>query len=273
MANFTFKGKSVYYTTQGSGNPILLLNGIMMSTLSWKAFVPALSANNQLVLVDFLDQGQSDKMVGEIYTQEIQVALLVALLDHLKLEKVSVVGISYGGSVAMQFAVAHPERLARLVLFNATAYTTPWLSDIGKAWNKAAESGDGAAYYYTSIPSIYSPAYYAKKLDWMKNREKTLIPIFANPAFTGAMVRLTNSAETHDVRAKLSSITAPTLIVSSDCDYLTPMAEQVYLHDHIPNSDYIIIPGTGHASMYEKPLLFTTLVLGFVNVTQTTFVI
>lgn len=273
MANFTFKGKSVYYVTYGAGNPILLLNGIMMSTNSWKAFIPAFSANNQVVLFDFFDQGQTDKMVGETYTQEVQVALLVALLDHLKLEKVNIVGVSYGGSVAMQFAIAHPERLSRLVIFNSTAYTNPWLSDIGKAWNKAAESGDGAAYYFTAIPSIYSPAYYARKLDWMKNREKTLIPILSNPAFTSAMIRLTNSAETHDVRAKLSTITAPTLIVSSDCDYLTPMADQVFIHGQIPNSDYVIIPGTGHASLYEKPLLFTALVLGFINVSQTTFVI
>lgn len=273
MSTFQFQNKSVFYTVTGKGNPILLLNGIMMSTNSWKPFVETFSKDNQLIMVDFFDQGQSEKLSGQHYTQVIQVALLEGLLDHLGLNSVNVVGISYGGSVALQFAVAHPKRVSRLVLFNATAHTSDWLMDIGRAWNKAAASGDGAAYYYTAIPSIYSPQFYAKRIDWMKNREKILVPVFSNPAFTQAMIRLTDSSETHDVRPFLKNITAPTLIVSSEFDYITPMPEQIYLHEQIPNSELVILPGSGHASMYEKPLLFASLILGFVNVLQTTFLI
>ena len=47
------------------------------------------------------------------------------------------------------------------------------LGDIGKAWNLAAESKNGASYYYTTIPVIYSPTYYARRLEWMRNREKS----------------------------------------------------------------------------------------------------
>lgn len=273
MATFQFHGKNVFYSTFGEGKPLVLLNGIMMSSLSWRVFIPALSAHNQLILVDFLDQGQSDKLNGETYTQDLQVELLVALLKELNLKEVSVVGISYGGEVALQWAVKYPQMISRLVLFNTCAYTSPWLSDIGKAWNLAAKSGDGASYYYTTIPMIYSPHYYEKRLEWMKNREKVLFPVFSNPVFTEAMVRLTNSAETHDVRSKLGTIKLPTLIVSSDQDYITPMNEQKYLHQQIPNSHYVILPETGHASMYERPLLFTSLILGFVNVIQTDFII
>ena len=60
-------------------------------------------------------------------------------------------------------------------------------------------------------------------------------------------------------------LTVETLIVSSEQDYLTPLEEQVYLKEHIANSDHIIIKGAGHASMYERPGLFVSLVLGFVN--------
>jgi len=271
MSTFQFQNKAVYYSVTGEGNPILLLNGIMMSTNSWKPFVETFSKNNQLIMVDFFDQGQSEKLVGQKYTQVIQVALLEALLNHLGLSQVNVVGISYGGSVAMQFVVAHPDRVKRLVLFNATSHTSDWLMDIGRAWNKAAASGDGAAYYYTAIPAIYSPQFYAKRIDWMKNREKILVPVFSNPAFTSAMIRLTDSSETHDVRPFLKDIKAPTLIVSSEFDYITPMPEQRFIHEQIPNSEFVIIPGCGHASMYEKPLLFAALILGFVNVSQTSF--
>jgi len=264
MSFFQFKGKNVFYDVQGDGQPVLLLNGIMMSTLSWAAFVPVFKTNLQLIRFDFLDQGQSDKMANEpAYTQALQVELIAALMAHLQLNTADIVGISYGGEVALQFAIAHPQKVRRLVLFNTCAYTTPWLSDIGKAWNLAASTGNGQAYYYTSIPMIYSPHFYEHRLEWMRKREQVLFPVFGNPTFTEAMVRLTNSAETHDVREKLSSIQCHTLVVSSDQDYITPMTEQQKIVKALPHSHYVLIPETGHASMYERPALFTSLVLGF----------
>ena len=271
MAFFTFEGKQVYYVTYGQGKPLLLLNGIMMSTASWRPFIEAFSSINQLIMVDFLDQGQSEKLVGASYTQDLQVELVAALLRHLSLEKVHLLGISYGGEVAQQFAVKYPAMVERLMLFNTCAYTSPLLADIGKAWNLAAESKNGASYYYTTIPVIYSPTYYTKRLDWMRNREKVLLPLFGNPAFTEAMVRLTKSADSHDVRDKLHLIQAPTLIVSSDQDSITPILEQKIMVEGIQDSHHVLLTDAGHASMYEQPLLFASLVLGFIHVPSTEF--
>ena len=66
MATFKFQDKQIYYDVQGEGKPILILNGIMMSTKSWEPFMPTLKENNQIIRVDFLDQGQSDKLIGKI---------------------------------------------------------------------------------------------------------------------------------------------------------------------------------------------------------------
>lgn len=266
MAFFNFDNRPVYYDVQGSGLPVVLLNGIMMSTASWTPFIASFASQFQLIRFDFLDQGQSHKMANEErYTQSLQVELLAALLTHLQIKKADIVGISYGGEVALQFAVTHPELVRRLVLFNTCAYTTPWLKDIGTAWNMAAQTGNGAAYYYTSIPMIYSPHYYEKRLDWMRKREQVLFPVFGNEKFTQAMVRLTNSAESHDVRQSLHRIAQHTLVVSSDQDYITPMAEQQKIVSAMKNAHYVILPETGHASMYERPALFATLVIGFLQ--------
>lgn len=85
------------------------------------------------------------------------------------------------------------------------------------------------------------------------------------------MERLTNSAENFDVRDHLYQIIAPTLIVAADEDYLTPISNQKHLHEMIKGSELVILPGVGHASMYEKPMLFMTLVLGFINTKDTSF--
>ncbi len=268
MPILNFKGRNIYYQVQGEGKPILLLNGIMMSTKSWEPFVSTFTAQNQLIRVDFFDQGQSDRLTNSVYTQQIQVDVLFELIKELKLHKVNVVGISYGGEVAVEFSIQHPSMVDRLILFNTTPYTSPWLLEIGYSWKNIAKTRNGESYYQATIPVIYSPRFFTARQDWMKKREAYLIPIFSNPEFLDAMDRLINSAESYDARERLSSISAPTLIVSGDEDFLTPLSDQKELKQMIKDSYHIIIPGVGHASMYEVPHLFTTLVLGFINTNE-----
>ena len=116
MSEFLFKGKKVYYELHGEGEPILVLNGIMMSTESWNAFKPSFSKDNLLILVDFFDQGRSDRLDFE-YKHDLQVDLLKALLEHIKIDRVNVVGISYGSAVALQFVLKYPRCVRRLCLF------------------------------------------------------------------------------------------------------------------------------------------------------------
>lgn len=273
MSIFKYKDKEVFYKLDGNSSlpKLMILNGIMMSTASWEPFVENLTENFQVIRVDFFDQGHSTKLPGENYTQDIQVDLLKALLDNLKIKKVNLVGISYGGEVALIFACRHQQYLNRLALFNSSAYTNPLLKDIGRSWIKAGKTRDGELYYKTTIPIIYSASYYENKLEWMKNREKVLIPVFSNPDFLDAMERLTLSAESFDVRDDLKNLETETLIITAEEDFLTPKKEQEYLVKHIKNSHWLTIPGVGHASMYENPLLFTSLITGFFLVKNSKF--
>ena len=271
MAYFPYDKYRVYYEEHGKGKPLVVLNGIMMSTASWKEFIEPFSANNRLILVDFLDQGRSDKLVGMEYDHEIQVELVKALLDFLDLDKVCLMGISYGSEVAQEFTLKYQERVERLLLFNATARTGPWLGDIGDAWNLA--TGNADSYYLTTIPVIYSPGFYMKKNEWMNRRREALKPVFGNPDFVQAMIRLTNSSRSYDVADEIHKITVPTLVVSCQQDYLTPVEEQQFIVDQIPNSHYVVIPNCGHASMYEQPLMYASLVVGFCNVSKTDYTI
>lgn len=260
MAYFTFEEKQVYYETYGDGEPLLLLNGIMMSCASWANYIEPFSRFYKLILVDFLDQGKSDCYETE-YDHSVQVRLVNALLVHLNVSKVILVGYSYGGYIALQYAIAKPEHVSRLMLFNATASYGEWLRDVGHSWNLAVDNP--AQYYYTTIPVIYSPYFYKTHNDWMENRRIALEPLFSNQRWLDGMVRLTNSSENYDVRDQLCRIHCPTLIVSSEQDYLIPLAEQEYLAEHILDSHHVIIPNCGHASMYERPSLFASLILGF----------
>jgi pimeloyl-ACP methyl ester carboxylesterase len=273
MSFFEYRNHRVHYESDGEGYPVLILNGIMMSTKSWAPFIPTLKEHFRVLRLDFFDQGDSATLPGETYTQDIQVDLIKGFLDHLGLSKVNIVGISYGGEVALAFALQHSAMVNRLVVFNSCSYTNPWLKDIGRGWIKAGRTRDGEHYYQTTIPVIYSPHFYIGQLEWMRRREAVLVPLFSNPEFLDRMERLTRSAESYDLREKIANIQAPTLVVSAEEDYLTPIANQETLVQALPNGEWIKIPLAGHASMYEKPLLFTTIITGFFLVKETTYAI
>ena len=263
MATFRWNGLDIYYEEYGEGDPILILNGIMMSCASWTEFIEPLSSHNRLLLLDLADQGKSGKMPEE-YSQEVQTDVVVALLDHLGIEKVNIAGLSYGSEVALRLAVKNCNRINRLVLWNTTSRTFKKISEQVKGWNLAM--GDPEAYYMVTIPTFYSHTFYEEHGDWIDARHATVRDnAFANKDFMDSMRRLTNSSEDLDVSEKLGNITAPTLIITCLEDYLTPMREQQLLAERIPNSHYVWIPNVGHCSMYEEPVLFTTLTLGFIN--------
>ena len=263
MATFDFDGVPIYYESYGEGEPLLILNGIFMSCASWKGFIPAFSAHNRLLLLDLADQGLSGKLDHE-YTQELQEQVVIAFLDHLGLEKASICGISYGGEVAIRVAAHHPERVHKLVLSNTTAKTSAWLRDIGHSWEYAMASHDGHCFFATCIPTVYSPGFYDSHEQWAHDREELFVRVFDDAVYD-AFARLTRSAETHDERANLSKITAETLVISSQWDFVTPLPNQLELVAAIPGAGHVIIQDSGHAAMYEKPTEFTSLVLGFVN--------
>ena len=209
----------------------------------------------------------------ESYTHDIQVRLLAALIDELPYDRVSVMGISYGGEIAVQFAVRYPEKVRRLVLANTAARTSDWLRKIGDGWNEVAKAGSGYAYYLTTIPVIYSTKFFEEHAAWMEGREAFLTEYFARDDVRQALIRLTDSSVTYNVVDRLHEITCPTLIISSSEDVLVPPTEQQLLHEKIKGSTYVTINGSGHASMYEAPEAFAALTLGFANLSGSTLTI
>ena len=226
MPIFNFKDYEVYYEIEGEGRPILFLNGIMMSTASWNTFKNCVIKHNTLVRVDFLDQGHSSRMDGITYDHNLQAELLHALIEHLNLEYLTIVGVSYGGEVALRHALYYPKDVERLVLANAAAWTSNWLRDIGRAWNAVGKTLDGDAYYDLAIPVIYSSNFYQEKEEWMENRRKVLVPLFSTKAFQERMNRLVNSSESHDIRAEIHKIKHETLVISSLYDCLRILSTQ-----------------------------------------------
>jgi len=258
---FDFNGRHVYFEQHGQGEPLLVLNGIFMSCASWAPFVPSLSRHHRLILVDMLDQGHSARMT-DYYGQALQAEVVSALLQHLGYESCSILGISYGGQVAIRLALKNPAAFNRLILANTTAYVNPWLEDLGHAWSYAFASRDARQFFKTCMPLIYSPGFYAANIAWLHARENAFRERFT-PEVYESFLRLLKSTEGLDLRESLWQVAVPTLVISADLDLITPLADQATIVQSIRGAKQVVLKNCGHASMYEQPVEFTTLVLGF----------
>lgn len=118
-------GMSVHLRDQGRRDdpePILLLHGTSASLHTWEGWVKELAPRRRVISVDLPGLGLTGPFADGDYHVEHYTALLLALLDHLRVKRVVLVGNSFGGQLAWRFALAHPERSARLVLVDAAGY-------------------------------------------------------------------------------------------------------------------------------------------------------
>jgi proline-specific peptidase len=264
MPKELINGVEIFYQLDGKGDEtVVILNGIMMSTTSWYDFVPDYTKNYKLLRVDFRNQGQS-QYVDEDFLIDIHVDDLKVLFEKLNIEKVHMVGISYGAKVAMLFALRYQKMLQSLVLSNTTARVTNHLRAIGSSWDEAAGLYDGEKYFKLVMPFIYSSVYYDSNLKWLKDREKAFGKVLQKPWFD-AYKKLSGSTRSYDILDQIHAIKVPTLCIASDLDVITPISEVRMIHERIEGSRFIIIPNAGHASCYEKKDEFNAAVLGFVE--------
>jgi len=244
----------IFYEVHGEGKPLIILNGIMMNTQSWHQFIKELKGY-QLILIDFIDQGKSSK--GQDYQHDTQVKVVRRVIETLELDEINIIGVSYGAQVAMQYAIKY--HVDQLMVCNAALYTSPWLSDIGKAWQVAATKNDSELFYHVTIPYIYSHHFYNDNIKWMHDRRELLLNVF-DSVFLEKMIRLINSSESYDIRSLVHCIKAKTYVVASEFDYLTPSDETYQIYKNIEGALYTCLKNCGHASMYEKPERFIEII-------------
>lgn len=257
-------GAQLYYELHGQGEPAIFLNGIMMNTLSWMDLIPTVATELRVILLDFRDQGNSSKM-AEQYDLDLHVDDVRQLLDELELHRVHMLGLSYGGEVALKFALRHQDRLKTLILANTVSSISDHLQEIGRAWETAAELNDGAKFFQLAIPFIYSATFYRTHREQLRQRQEVFRTMLTQDWFEG-FVRLVRSTSNYRLSPEeLRQIKVPTLVIGAEHDIIAPMSEIMIIHENVGGSEFIIIPQAGHGAFLEKPGEFLTGVLGFIG--------
>ncbi len=264
MPNLKVKDNvSIYYEVHGKGEPVLVLNGIMMNTMSWLNFIPLVSDYLNLVLMDFRDQGRSSRM-QEQYTQDIHIGDIIELLDELEIPKIHLVGLSYGGQVALKFALKHQNRLKTLILPNVPNFITNHLQEIGRGWETAAELKDGEKFFQLAIPYIYSATFYQDNIEFLRERQKMFKTLLTDEWFEG-LVRLSRSTSNYYISPdQLKTIKVPSLLMWSEEDMVVARDATREIHENIEDCEFIVVPNAGHAAFLERMKEFLTIITGFI---------
>lgn len=249
----------LYYEVCGDGpQTLVLLNGIFMSTAAWSLQVAELKSRFRVLTYDLRGQLQSGKPDGAIYSMSQHAADLAALLDKLDLSSVYLLGLSYGGAVAQQFALDYPLRVAQLLLASTMAWSDPVNEAITNAWEAAVATGNAALRFDISLPLTFGAAYLTQQADKIP-----LMREFASRQSWPPMARLVAGIRAHDVRERLGQIQAPTLVLVGEDDRFTPLYHARLLANSIPGARLQVLPDCGHAVPLERPAEFNRLVLDF----------
>ncbi|HCL55594.1 MAG TPA: alpha/beta hydrolase [Spirochaetia bacterium] len=266
MSYLKVNGVKLFYQLKGnqeSKNTLVFLNGVMASTGSWENQYRFFEKMDfKILLHDFRGQLMSDKPEGE-YSFKQHADDLIALMDELKIDKAHLIGTSYGGEVAMKTAVLYPERVNTASVIDSVSELDELLVQAINLWKILAEQGDVEKFYRGMIPSIYGNAFVEQNKE---NLEKKALEMKSlSKEYLSGQISLYNTfLNDVDMTDELDRINAPLLVVCGQEDSLKRPKFSKIIADKVKNSEYALIPDCGHVTIYEKPDVLNSLLLGFI---------
>jgi len=240
----------IYYEEHGqkdSKTTIIFLNGLSQSTMAWVLTIPYFRDKCRIILMDFIFQGQSAK-TAEWRDFDHHAKDLHQIVEKLGLDKVHLVGLSYGSLVAQHYAVLYPNHLERLVLMSTFAHKTPYYNAIETAWWRALESGGYSLMLDVMLPTVLGEEYFMNPLIPIVVMKQARVEA-NDPASLLKLMRATK--ERPDFREKLKLVKAPTLVIHGEKDVLFPVHLGLTVSNCIPGARFEIIPVVGHTLNLE----------------------
>lgn len=245
-------------TADPSGAPVMLVHGFTSSGNEFDGITPTL-ASRSLILPDLVGFGHSQRLTepSAAYSHRGQAAQLAGLLDQLGVQQVDVIGSSYGGAVAAQFALDYPERVRRIVFLDAQIYDQsggpgaftsllPFGLNRALAWFILG-GGDGArALLQSACPDPATPCISPETLA-IRGR---IASIKGN---TDALLAFTATPRDVRVPRDLGQLRAPALVIWGEDDQLVPLADGRRLAADVPGARFEVIADAGHTPHIERP--------------------
>jgi proline-specific peptidase len=280
-----FRGHRTWYRSIGEDAPgrlpLVVLHGGPGATHQYLQPLAALAASGRrVILYDQIGCGRSDHPADEtFYTVSTFVDELDALRAQLDLPAVHVLGQSWGGMLAMEYALTHPSGLASIVVADSPASMRMWVSEANRLRAELPPEVERTLREHEAAGTTSDPAYIAASDVFYRRHVCRLAewPACVNDAFAslatdGLVYNVMNGpSEFHcigtlkewDITGRLPEIDVPTLLLSGRYDEATPAIVGA-IHERIRGSEWIVFEESSHMPHVEEPAAFNAAVRGFI---------
>ena len=267
MPEIELSNARLHYEERGKGKPLVLVPGFASGAWSWSWQLEALAAEFRVITFDPRGIGQST--IGESETVSIAGISddVVALIDKLGLIKAHVVGISFGGFVALDVALRYQERVDKLILastsFGGPNHVAPSMQVLAAFANTQGLNTTERIRKYLTV--AFSPEFVETNSEavdrFCRLREENYVS-------QEVYLQQLQAALSFNVENDVGMIRAETMVLTGDHDAVVPMQNSRNLATAIPNARLEIIEGTGHMAFVERADQFNSLVIDFLKKTK-----
>lgn len=253
-------GGHLYYETWGAGPAVVLVPGLGGLGSFWNSVADALSGDFQVVIHDHRGTGQSSIERIEYSVQQMSADVL-ALLDALALEQVSLIGHSTGGAIGQTLALEHSDRLTNLVLSSTWTAADAYFRRLFAVRKRILQTG-GALHYLESVPLLMSPPAYVRDNAPPSLSEAEALAQIPDPE---VVCRRIDAIVAFNRAEELGAINCPTLVSCARDDIITPFYYSEALLGAIPGATSAFVDAGGHFYPATHPELFLNGVLPFLQ--------
>ena len=258
-------GVRTNYHDVGSGPPVLLIHGSgpgVSAWANWRLTLPALSERFRVLAPDVVGFGYTERAPGQCYDLDAWTQHLVGFLDALGLDKVSVVGNSFGGALALSLATRHADRVDRLALMGSVGVRFDLTPGLDAVWGfePSLRSMQGLLDVFAYDRSLVDDDLARLRLAAATRPgvQEAYRAMFPAPRQAGV------DALTID-EALIRGIDRPTLLVHGRDDRVVPVATTLRLHQLIAGSRLHVFPRCGHWVQIEHATRFNSLLAEFLG--------
>ncbi len=264
MPHATVGDLEIAYNIQGSGEPVLMINGIGSDRTGWGLQVPAVSREFTTITFDNRDVGETGpgQHTG-LYSMKQFADDAAGLLDVLEIESAHIVGASMGGCIAQEFAISHPAKTRSTTIICSWPRVDPWLAELWEQWELLFKSLGPVEWARTTWLWVFThrayrnPGFLEGLLEGAAtNPRKQTLEMY---------LRQSHAAKLFDALDRLPSIAAPAHVICGAEDVFTPPRYSEEIAASIPGSMISVMPHVGHGMFWEATEEFNELVIGFIR--------
>jgi len=261
------QGNSITYYREGKGETILFIHGITTYSFIWKRLVPFFKDKYDIILIDLLGCGDSDKPLNEDFSLKRQAHIIKEFCQKIGVSKVHLVCHDVGGGIGQILAVNFPDLLYDLTLINSVAYNFWPVQPIVAMRTPIIRQIAMATLDFGMFELIVKRGLYNKTLlsdELMKLFWKPMKTPIGRKGFLHFAKCLDNKNLT-EIEEELRQLTLPVLIIRGEADVYLSASISEKLHSEIPNSQLIRIETAGHFMQEDEPGKTSTSILNFIN--------